>query len=289
MSTDLRAAIARLPVRAPRPRLPARGTTSGCSGRSWTAWKPAGRPASPSPAALAFATARPGRAAGLARPAARGRAVVRRYVHGTGPGRRRPGPGRAHPRPGPPAGSLTCIPARRSPGSWPRPPRSRRRCWRPACGRSSGCWPAPASAAARRSPWTPATWTPRRRLLTVTGKYGRNRLDRAAPVGGRRRSSGLPAVPGQHAADGTAALLIGQAGPPPRTCTMARHDLPVTDRHAAWHPSPAAGPRDCTISATPSRSAPSSTRTARAATSTPASRCWPPISGTSARSTPTGT
>ena len=58
---------------------------------------------------------------------------------------------------------------------------------------------------------------------------------------------------------------------------------------AAWHPSPAAGSRDCTTSATPSRSAPSSTRTARAATSMRASRCWPPISGTSPRLTPTGT
>ena len=41
--------------------------------------------------------------------------------------------------------------------------RSRRQCLRPACARSSACWPAPESAAARRSPWTSRTWTRRRR------------------------------------------------------------------------------------------------------------------------------
>ncbi len=58
---------------------------------------------------------------------------------------------------------------------------------------------------------------------------------------------------------------------------------------AAWNPGLAAGPRDCTISGIPSRSARLSTRTARAATWTPAPRSCPPISGTLRHPIRTGT
>src|SRR5260221_38324 len=52
-------------------------------------------------------------------------------------------------------------------------------------------------------------------VLTVTGKYGRERLIALHPSAAAALS-GYPRVRAQHAADGTAALFIGQAGRRPR-------------------------------------------------------------------------
>ena len=159
------------PGRAPCPRLPAR-RTERCPGRSWTACKPAGETRITVPAALAFATAPPGTARVWH---AQRLAAVRSfagYVHGLDPAAADPVPDGLIP-PGPPAGSLTCIPARSPPGSWPRPVRCHRRSWLPACGRSSGCWPAPIRSGEARALDAPDLDTAGQ-VLTVTGKHGRS-------------------------------------------------------------------------------------------------------------------
>lgn len=101
-------------------------TTSGCSGRSWTVWRPAGPPASPSPRRSPLPLP------GLARTAP-GRPGALRSCGtlpcGTSPGTctasaRRP-PSRSLPgssTPGSPAVFPTCTPTSRSPSSCRRPP-----------------------------------------------------------------------------------------------------------------------------------------------------------------------
>ena len=244
--------------------------TSGCSGRSWTAWKPAGRPGSRCPRRSRSRPPRPETARAWH---AQRLAAVRSfagYVHAMDPAAADPIPG----------GLIPGRIARRVPYLYSGEETARLMA-------ATAALPSPVLAASMRTLIGLLASTGLRsgealaldacdldtaaQVLTVTGKYGRNRLDRAAPIGGRRARR-TTCGSGQHAADGTAALLIGQAGHRLEPQRGPRH-LPVTGhRHAAWLPSRAAGPRGCMISAMPSRSTPSSTRTARAATSTPASR-----------------
>ena len=123
-------------------------------------------------------------------------------------------------------------------------------------------------------------------LLTVTGKYGRIRLVALHPTTVQALTGYLRIRASRAAPAGP--LLVGETGHR-LNLTMARHIFRSLTRQCRLAPQPGCGaPRlhDFRHRFAVIRS---STRTDRAGTSTPASRYWPPISVTSARSTPTGT
>jgi integrase/recombinase XerD len=122
-------------------------------------------------------------------------------------------------------------------------------------------------------------------VLTVTGKHGRKRLIALHPSAAGALSDYLR-FRGQHAADGTTALLIGQAGRRLHHSVLYPAFRSLT---ASCGPEPRPGcrlPRLHDFRHSLSRLAPSSTRTARAATLTPASRSCPLTSATSRPPTP---
>ena len=236
--------------------------TSSCSDRSWRAWKPAGRPGSRCPPRSLSRPPRPGRPGpgtpSGSRPCGRSPATCTRLT--------RPPPTRSRTGsslPGSPAGSLTCIPARRPPGSW-----------------LQGALASPVLAAGMRTLIGMLASTGIRsgeafaldagdldiagQVLTVTGKYGRKRLIALHPSAAAALS-GYLGFRGQHAAGGKTALLIGQDGRRLNGNT-ARRVFRSLATACGLEPQPGCSSRDCTTSVTHSRPAPSPTRTARAST-----------------------
>ena len=122
-------------------------------------------------------------------------------------------------------------------------------------------------------------------VLTVTGKHGRKRLIALHPSAAGALCDYLR-FRGQHAADGTTALLIGQAGRRLRHSVLYPAFRSLT-ASCGLEPRPGCpAPAAARFPPFLSRLAPSSTRTARAATLTPASRSCPLTSATSRPPTP---